>query len=110
MNEKQPEYDTGGLPRNLRWRTYNAFVDCAMKGLTPAAERTWHALFRHAKRDGRVRLAQSYIAKIVGRSGQAVKMALAELEAAELLTKISYGRGRRVSWYVIRAPIEAGRR
>lgn len=102
MNGGRQKYGADGLPHSSRWKIYNNFVDHAMRALSPAAERTWHVLFRHARKDGRVKIAQTRIALAIGRRTQAVVKAIQELERAGLLVKVSRGGlNRGPSWYIV---------
>jgi hypothetical protein len=91
-----PRKASGGkaTPDGSRFATLNAFVDEAMRHLSPVASAVWMKLFRDC-RDGRVTASNRDLASCTGCSLRAVTTAVQRLREAGLIhaTRLSRHRG-----------------
>jgi DNA-binding transcriptional ArsR family regulator len=97
----EPQKPQGGMGRLFR-----SFVDNSLAQLNPSAAAVWFVLFRHST-NGIACVAQSEIARIIGKSEDTVGRAIKELKEKGLVVPLRQGNNltRLASAYALRGVI-----
>lgn len=98
--------DRRGNTNRLRWRLFNLMCDEQIPDIGPVAFTLWAVLFRHAGKDGRVRVSQGRLTEKTGLALPTIKKHMKQLQEVGLVTVEQRGFPGRLAVYLLASPRE----